>query len=151
MKKSRHLNTARLDSIQGAGFSIVEMLIVIAVIGIISAIAIPGISDISKRAKDANIRRNAQNLNSIYASAQSAGYDFAYEDGDNTGELLSEADIIRAIIDGIEISGSGPIIRGKRSGALPIEFRKLTGKRVLFPIRINVYFSQNPPNIETRF
>lgn len=109
MKKIRYSKTAPLNVNQGAGFSIVEMLIVIAVIGIISAIAIPSISDISKRAKDANIRRNAQNLNSIYASAQSAGHDFAYEDGDNSGDVLSEADIIRAIIDGIEISGSGPL------------------------------------------
>jgi len=109
MNKSRYSKTAPLESIQGAGFSIVEMLIVIAVIGIISAIAIPSISNISSRAKDANIRRNAQNLNSIYASAQSAGYDFAYENGDNTGDVLSEADIIRAIIDGIEVPGSGPL------------------------------------------
>ena len=58
------------------GFSLVEMLVVIAVIGIIAAIAVPQIGRINESAKDATNRRNAQSIASIYASAQAAGHDF---------------------------------------------------------------------------
>lgn len=58
------------------GFSLVEMLVVIAVIGIIAAIAVPNIGRINDAAKDAKNRRNAQNIASVYASANAAGHDF---------------------------------------------------------------------------
>ena len=58
------------------GFSLVEMLVVIAVIGIIAAIAVPNIGRINDAAQEAKDRRNAQNIASIYASAHAAGHDF---------------------------------------------------------------------------
>ncbi len=60
-------------------FSLVEMLSVIGVIGIISAIAIPSISRIRESADDAVARRNAQNLASVFVSAQAAGVDLLAE------------------------------------------------------------------------
>ncbi len=74
-----------------AGFSLVEMLVVIAVIGIIAAIAIPNIGKINDSAKDARARRNAQNIASVYASAQAAGYDF--------NDDAATADDVGALID----------------------------------------------------
>ncbi len=78
-----------------AGFSLVEMLVVIAVIGIIAAIAVPNIGRINDSAKEATNRRNAQNLASVYASANAAGHTFAGAD---------EEAIVAAIVGGYTIS-----------------------------------------------
>jgi len=63
----------RLRASLRAGFSLVELLIVIAVIGIIAAIAIPSISGINSAATKSKAQRNAQNVASVFASAMAAG------------------------------------------------------------------------------
>ena len=55
------------------GFSLVELLVVIAVIGVIAAIAIPAMSGIFGQADSAKIRRNAQNIVSVFNAARAAG------------------------------------------------------------------------------
>jgi prepilin-type N-terminal cleavage/methylation domain-containing protein len=55
------------------GFSLVEMLVVIAVIGIIAAIAIPSIGSINASAQTATAKRNAQNIASVYQSGLADG------------------------------------------------------------------------------
>ncbi len=82
------------------GFSLVEMLVVIAVIGIIAAIAVPNIGKINDSAKEAKNRRNAQSLASVFASAQAAGLNF-YVDTDPTATL-------DAIIAGDTVTEAGP-------------------------------------------
>ncbi|MEM9479656.1 MAG: prepilin-type N-terminal cleavage/methylation domain-containing protein [Verrucomicrobiota bacterium] len=57
-----------------SGFSLVEMLVVIAVIGIIAAIAVPMIGNITGKAEENATRRNAQNIASVYSAAVAAGY-----------------------------------------------------------------------------
>ncbi len=55
------------------GFSLVELLVVIAVIGVIAAIAIPAMSGIFGQADSAKIKRNAQNIVSVFNAGRAAG------------------------------------------------------------------------------
>jgi len=87
-------------SIQKA-FSLVEMLVVIAVIGIIAAIAVPNIGRINDSAKEATSRRNAQNVASVFASAQAAGLNFA-------AASTTPSDIVQAVVTGAKVTEKGP-------------------------------------------
>lgn len=73
------------------GFSLVEMLIVIAVIGIIAAIAIPNIGNINQAAKTAKDKRNAQTVASVYQSGAAAGVSWG---------ALNIADAVNAVVNG---------------------------------------------------
>ncbi|MCB1203177.1 MAG: prepilin-type N-terminal cleavage/methylation domain-containing protein [Verrucomicrobiae bacterium] len=83
------------------GFSLVEMLVVIAVIGIIAAIAVPNIGRINDSAKEATARRNAQNVASVFASAQAAGLNFA-------AASTTPSDIVTAVVTGAKVTEKGP-------------------------------------------
>lgn len=72
-----------------AGFSLVEMLVVIAVIGIIAAIAVPTIGNITEQANISKAKRNAQNLASVCASAVAAGATIGTDTATIIGELTS--------------------------------------------------------------
>lgn len=64
------LNTRKSNK---KGFSLVEMLVVIAVIGILTAIAIPMIGRINDQAKSAKTNRNAQAVATMFSAARAAG------------------------------------------------------------------------------
>lgn len=74
-------NTTLVNNKKGA-FSLVEMLVVIAVIGILAAIAVPNIGKINGAAEDSKNRRNAQQLSSVCNAAQAAGHDFVGSETD---------------------------------------------------------------------
>ncbi len=87
-----------------------EMLSVIAVIGIISAIAIPNIGRINESARVAAGKRNAQNIVSIYQSAQAAGLDFTQGNVFLTTLNVMQGDIVEGgVFDGTYFGMPGGI------------------------------------------
>ncbi|MFZ4763521.1 MAG: type II secretion system protein [Roseimicrobium sp.] len=92
-------NTSIIKSFK-KGFSLVEMLVVIAVIGVIAAIAIPNIADVDTASRIARDQRNAQNLASVYASARAAGVP--------TGDLGTDVgSAVDALVTGVAVPNDG--------------------------------------------
>lgn len=88
-------NTPRKNII-AQGFSLIEMLVVIAVIGVIAAIAIPSISGINDAAAKSKDQRNAQNIVSVYQAGVAAGIDW---------KATSEADLVTKVVTGQKVTG----------------------------------------------
>ena len=73
--KPPHKSKQRLRPLKAflAGFSLVEVLVAVAVIGVIAAIAVPSIGAINSASKAAAARRSAQNMTSVFNSGVAAG------------------------------------------------------------------------------
>lgn len=80
------MNTPRISASQG--FSLVEMLVVIAVIGIMAAIAVPNFGRVNEASNEAKDKRNAQNLAAIFHSGEGAGLNLEGADLDSTIDLV---------------------------------------------------------------
>jgi len=65
--------TPKIQAKDSRGFSLIELLVIIGIIGVIAAIGLPSISNLWEKAKEASARRNAQQAASISRVADAAG------------------------------------------------------------------------------
>lgn len=72
-----------------SGFSLVELLVAIAVIGVLAALAIPAMSGIFNRGRESAINQNAQNLATMFSAARAAGATFPSYDKDTVIDTLT--------------------------------------------------------------
>lgn len=71
-----HLPTRSQTSRLVQGFSLIELLTVVAILGVFASIALVMMGNINQSSVDTRDRRNAQELAAVCASAQAAGVDF---------------------------------------------------------------------------
>ena len=67
------------------GFTLVELLVAVAVIGVLTAIGISSMTGLTESAEVSKNRRNAQFAATIYSSARAAGATFASPVSDKEG------------------------------------------------------------------
>lgn len=77
------------------GFSLVELLIVITVLGVITAIAIPAISGVYQNSIDATVHQNVQNLATLFNGSRGAGAVYASYDKNSIIDELTSATGVR--------------------------------------------------------
>ncbi len=105
------MKNIKINSSRKGGFSLVEMLVVIAIIGIIAAIAIPNIGNLNDSARQAAAKRNAQTVASVLNAAIAAGA--------NVGTLTDGSSIVAKAVEGVEPSQGA--FSGKNFTSGPID------------------------------
>lgn len=85
------------------GFSLVEMMATIAIIVILTAVAIPAIAGIDNRASEVSAKRNAQQAAALSASANVVGIDHVFEEAN--GGIIATLEFLSQGIDQVDNSG----------------------------------------------
>lgn len=86
--------------------SLVELMVVISVIGIITAIALPNLDNLSTHAHYAKNERNAQTIASMIAAARGVGLTNTWADAD---------EVIDDLVEGVAVPGPAGAMQFKIS------------------------------------
>jgi type IV pilus assembly protein PilA len=105
MRLDRHVLRARRRLAGQAGFSLIELLVVVLIIGIIAGIALPMFLDQRKKAMDVSAKSSARNLAAEVEGCFVPQQNFGECDGAGAGDALT-ADGLRLGTDPGEVSVS---------------------------------------------
>ena len=76
------------------GFTLIELIVVIAILGILAAVLLPRFMGFTDDAKKAQVQSDAKNIAIAVEAIAVQGNTFALEDADTTNEVFDEAEIM---------------------------------------------------------
>jgi prepilin-type N-terminal cleavage/methylation domain-containing protein len=97
-----------LKSFQQRGFSLVEMTVVVAIIGVLTGVSVKAITNIFGNSRTVAAKRNAQNIAGLYAEARAAGASFTGGAGGGVADAAAAASQLNT-----GVNGAGPFVSSR--------------------------------------
>jgi hypothetical protein len=96
-----------------SGFSLVELLVVIAVLGVVAGLAIPSLAGVIEKGRSAKVVQQAQSVALTFSSARSAGAVFTNPSRESIVDALTRPGGVRGSGVFSDVSFSVPIPNGE--------------------------------------